>query len=349
MYAITGGGTGGHLSIAKALAAEFKQKGEKVIFIGSKNGQDRLWFERESDFDATYFLDTTGVVNKKGIAILKAMLHHFLAFLKIRKIFKHHKIGCVISVGGYSAAPASIGAIIFLKKLFIHEQNAIKGRLNQFLSLFAKRVFSSFKIEKGKATLVSYPVNLEFFLKKQTRKEIKTILFLGGSQGAVAINDFVISHAKSILNQYNIIHQCGQAHLEKTKEIYAKMNLLDRIQVLGFEKNLSHYIELSDLCVCRAGASTVWELAANGLPAIYIPYPYAANKHQHHNASFFEKRNLGIQIQQEDLNEERFFKAIESMSKNLQKISLLLQESIQPGGAEKIAQEIILLTQRKSN
>lgn len=260
-------------------------------------------FSEKSIFNATYFLPTSGVVNKRGIAKILSLLHHLKSLKTIRTIFAKHDIKAVISVGGFSAAPASIGAIVFGKPLFIHEQNAIKGRLNALLSPFARRVFSSF----GK-NRVPYPIKSQAREKARVRTEIKTIAFIGGSQGARTINHLAISLAPTLLSLgFRIIHQCGQNELESTKAKYAQIgidtctqeeagNNVDnkKLELFGFSTDILSHLESADICIGRAGASSVWENAALGLPMIYVPYPYAASNHQVHNAEFFASKGLGL-------------------------------------------------------
>ncbi|MBL6973185.1 MAG: glycosyltransferase, partial [Sulfurimonas sp.] len=127
---ITGGGTGGHLMIARALLESAVQKGHEVIFIGSTHGQDQKYFAKDSKFSAVYFLHTTGVVNQKGLGKIKALYKVLQAFFRARKILKEHEIEATYSVGGFSAAPASLASLSKKTPLFIHEQNAVEGRLN---------------------------------------------------------------------------------------------------------------------------------------------------------------------------------------------------------------------------
>ena len=271
-----------------------------------KTRQSRSFFSNDSKqqkslFSATYFLQTSGVVNKKGIAKILSLFHHLKYLKTIRQIFITHNITAVISVGGFSAAPASFGALLFNKPLFIHEQNAIKGKLNALLSPFAKRIFSSFSKNS-----VPYPTKSKARVNATVRQEIKTIGFIGGSQGARTINSLALSLAPTLLNRgFSIIHQCGQNELESTKSSYKKLGLhcsqneesspshKNSVEVFGFSKDIIAKLAQVDICICRAGASSVWENAALGLPMIYIPYPYAAQNHQVHNAEFFTSRGLG--------------------------------------------------------
>ncbi len=286
---ITGGGTGGHLMIAEALVEACVKEGHEAIFIGSLKGQDRNYFEKNSPFSHVYFLDTTGVVNQRGLGKLKAMFKIFLAFLKSRAILKKHKIEATYSVGGFSAAPASFGTLSRFKPLFIHEQNAVEGKLNSILKPFAKRFISAYDKE---CDIKGYPLKEVFFKNARVRDGLETIIFLGGSHGAKAINDLALSVAKELDSMgIKIIHQAGEKDYERVKEGYEKLEL--DVELYSFTKELPELIKRSDFAVSRAGASTLWELAASGCPALFVPYPYAAADHQYYNASFIVEKELG--------------------------------------------------------
>ena len=313
MIAITGGGTGGHLVIAKAIKEELNKRGIKPIFIGSTYGQDRKWFENDNGWQEVYFLDTSGVVNKKGLNKIFSLSNIIKHSFKVNKIFQKHNIKKVFSVGGYSAAPASFGAVLFQKELFIHEQNAYMGKLNKLLKPFAKRVFSTFFYNDP------YPIREEFFTKARQRNEIKTIIFLGGSQGAKAINNFAFEVAK--LKKYKIIHQTGKLDYQRCKEFYTKNNL--DVEYFEFDKNLVDKISQADFAISRAGASTLFELVSNQLPALFIPYPYAAANHQYYNAKWLVDKKLGFLSLEKDLDINILNKItnIEEISKNLANIN----------------------------
>jgi len=284
MIVITGGGTGGHLVIAKAIKTELNKRGIKPVFIGSSYGQDKAWFENDYGWEEKYFFDTSGVVNKKGLSKLNSLFNIINFGLKTKQIFDKHKIQKVFSVGGYSAAPASFGAILFRKEFFIHEQNAYMGRLNKLLKPFAKRVFSTFFYNDP------YPVRDEFFEYARVRKEIKTLIFLGGSQGAKQINDFALQVAKT--KKYKIIHQTGKLDYERCEKFY-KENQIEA-DYFAFDKNLIQKISQADFCISRAGASTLFELVSNQLPSLFVPYPYAAGNHQYYNAKWLVDKGLGF-------------------------------------------------------
>lgn len=288
-FCITGGGTGGHLMIAEALVDAAINEGHEAVFIGSMSGQDRRYFEKNGKFSHVYFLETTGVVNQKGLKKIKAIWLIIRAFSASRRILKKHKIEATYSVGGFSAAPASLASISRGIAFFIHEQNAVEGRLNSLLKPFAKRFISAY--DKN-SPIHGYPVKDEFFSSARVRKKIKTVIFLGGSQGAKAINDLALSVAKELqAKEIKIIHQAGEKDFERVKNEYEILGV--EAEIYGFTKDMSSLMSKADLAVSRSGASTLWELCANALPALFIPFPYAASDHQYYNAEFIVKNNLG--------------------------------------------------------
>ena len=327
--AITGGGTGGHLTIAKAIKEELNKLGLKPIFIGSQNGQDKLWFEDDEGFSQKYFFSTGGVVNKGFVGKITSLLNILKYTLKCKYIFKKHNIDAVFSVGGYSAAPASFASILFKKPLYIHEQNAIVGNLNKLLKPRAKAFFSSYHDDSA---LKAYPIRDIYFQNARVRNTIKTIIFLGGSQGATAINNFAMQIAPLLKEKgINIIHQSGKRDYEKLKKFYHDNNI--EVELFDFTKNLEDKIKQADFAVSRSGASTMWELVASLLPALFIPYPYAANDHQYHNALFLKEKGLCFLKRENELDPSIINEILDT---DISKISLELNNQIQQGGAKKI-------------
>ena len=286
---ITGGGTGGHLMIAEALAEAGVKDGNELIFIGSTYGQDRKYFGETTLFSSVYFLETTGVVNQKGLGKVKALLKVLRGFFQARSLLKKHKIEAVYSVGGFSAAPAALATLSLHIPLFIHEQNAVAGRLNALLRPFAKSFISAYE---QSSEISGYPVKEVFMQTARVRKECKTLLFLGGSHGAKAINELALSLAKELTSRgVQIIHQAGEADFLRVEKAYKSLGV--EVELYGFTKELPALIARADFAVSRAGASTLWELTTNGCPAFYVPYPYAAGDHQYHNAAFIVKSAMG--------------------------------------------------------
>jgi len=331
---ITGGGTGGHLMIAQALAEAGVNEGHELIFIGSTKGQDKKYFEFHSDFSNVYFLETTGVVNQKGLGKFVALFKVFMAFFKARSILKKHNIQATYSVGGFSAAPASLASISKFIPFFIHEQNAVEGRLNKLLKPFAKRFISAY--DKN-SVIKGYPVKDVFFKTARVRESLKTIIFLGGSHGAKAINDLALSTCRELSKRgIKIIHQAGEADFERVKKEYKALHV--EAEVYAFTKELDKLISKADLAISRAGASTLWELTANGSPALYIPYPYAAGDHQYHNAKFIVEHELGWCEREGDGLKD---KLLSILDEDLKTRSEKLLEYSQKDVAKKMIQDLV--------
>ena len=146
------------------------------------------------------------------------------------------------------------------------------GKLNKITSKYAKYLFSSYD---SSCDIKDYPISQEFFQKARVRENIKTVIFLGGSQGARAINDFALEIASLLVkNNIKIIHQAGRLDFQRVQQKYKDLNI--EADVFDFTTNLLEKMDQADFAISRAGASTLWELSAIGLPTLFIPYPYAA-------------------------------------------------------------------------
>ena len=327
---ITGGGTGGHLSVAKSFIDEFDNRGYDVIFVGSQKGQDKQWFDNYSGLYQSYFLKTQGVVNQKLFGKINSLFMIGKAVLKTIQIIRQEKITKVISVGGFSAAPASFAAILTKKDFYIHEQNSVMGRLNTITQKYAKELFSSYlKSSKVK----DYPIQIKFFENARIRKEIKTVIFLGGSQGASAINNFALKVAPKLQEMnIEIIHQTGKNDFENIQKEYERLNI--KADVFDFSTELIEKMNKADFAVSRSGASTLWELVALGIPTFFIPFPHAAANHQYFNAKYLLENHLCYLQSENELSENYFFECLE---KDLEEKSKKLIQCIEKDAVKRIA------------
>ncbi|MEA3353151.1 MAG: undecaprenyldiphospho-muramoylpentapeptide beta-N-acetylglucosaminyltransferase [Campylobacterota bacterium] len=326
---VTGGGTGGHLSVARSFIEEFHKRGYRVIFIGSQKGQDRQWFENEPKLYKKYFFDTKGVVDQNFLGKIDSLYMISKAVAKSVNIIRKNKVNKVVSVGGFSAAAASFAAILTNKDFYIHEQNSVMGRLNKLTSKRAKEVFSSYSKD---SKVKDYPINQKFFDKTRVREAVNCVIFVGGSQGAKAINEFALKVAPR-LNKLNIkiIHQTGRNNFDLIKKEYESMNI--KADVFDFSSDILTKMDNADFAVSRAGASTLWELTALGIPTLFIPFPYAASNHQYHNAKYLLDNKLCFLKEEKELSEEYFFDAI---NQDINLISKTLFKAIGKNGIEKI-------------
>jgi len=330
---MTGGGTGGHLTIIKAVKEHLKD--EELIYVGSTKGQDKQWFEEDSDFSEKYFFETRGVVNQGALGKVKSLFMMAKAMFQSINILRTHKASVVFSVGGFSAAPMAFAAKLTGTPLVIHEQNAALGSLNKLLKPYATHFISSYLEE---SPIKAYPIKQIFFDNAHVRDTLKTIIFLGGSQGAKAINKLALELAPILKEKsIKIIHQAGVNNIEEVQKAYEDLGI--EAEVFGFTTMLADYMNKADFAIARSGASTLWELSATAVPTLYIPYPYAAKDHQYYNAQFLVKKNLAWIMRENEINMETVLSLLDD---DLTQKSQGLIEIVENHGSQKIAK---LLTQ----
>ncbi len=325
---MTGGGTGGHLAIIKAVKEKIQNK--TLIYIGSQKGQDQQWFKDDNDFKKSYFLNTRGVVNQGFLGKIKSLFLLAKATLQSIKILKEHKATVVFCVGGFSSAPTAFAAKITGIPLVIHEQNAALGSLNRILKPYSHTFISSYLQE---SPIQAYPIKEDFFTLAHIRTKVKNIIFLGGSQGAVAINKLALRLAPTLQQKgIKIIHQAGERNIEEIQKAYKNLGIT--AEVFGFTTTLASYMNRADFAVARAGASTLWELSAMGIPSLYIPYPYASSDHQYHNANYFAKKNLASIMREDAIDDIEILSFLEQdFSQQSQGLISLVEKN----GSQKIA------------
>jgi UDP-N-acetylglucosamine--N-acetylmuramyl-(pentapeptide) pyrophosphoryl-undecaprenol N-acetylglucosamine transferase len=376
---MTGGGTGGHLAIIRAVKEQLANSSDggrdgrhsrldpespvgsgeilnnrrkypwvqvqdddhdgvqgSLIYVGSTKGQDRQWFGEDEDFEEKYFFDTKGVVNQRGLGKLGSLWMMARATYQAIGIIRRHKAGVVFSVGGFSAAPMAFAAKLTRTPLVIHEQNAALGSLNKLLKPFADVFISSYMDE---SPIHAYPVKQVFFDKARIREQVRTVIFLGGSQGAQAINKLALEIAPQLHDRgIRIIHQAGERNIDETKTAYDELGI--KAEVFGFTDRLAAYMEQADFAIARAGASTLWELSANALPTLFIPYPYAASDHQYHNAQFLAEKDLAWLMREDEIGPD---KVLELLDEDMGSRSRGLMEIVEKDGAEQIAKKLVEL------
>lgn len=281
------------------------------------------------------FSGEPGVVDQGIFGKIASLWKIFISALRVRRILKVHNASVVFSVGGFSAAPAALAAKLSGIPLIIHEQNAALGSLNRILKPYADCFISSYLEE---SPVKAYPVKELFFENARIRKEVKTVIFLGGSQGAKGINALALSLAPTLKERgIRIIHQAGEKHIDEVRRAYEKLGI--EAEVFGFTTKLAEYMKAADFAVARSGASTLWELTATALPTLFIPYPHAASDHQYYNAKFLVEKNLAWLMRENEIEKE---KVLALLDEDLENKSRGLMENVEKEGSKKIAQ---ILTQ----
>lgn len=310
---IAGGGTGGHLFPGIAVARELEKRfaGTEILFVV---GRQRMESEILSRYG--YQVESISVEGikgrgwKEGLTVLFNLPKSFFQSLSIIREFSPD---LVLGVGGYSSGPFCLAARFKGIPTAIHEQNSYPGLTSRLLSGWVDRVFVSFEESraymKGRShILTGNPIREELFSVSETEHHNQdrfTVLVVGGSQGAMVINK-VFAEALEYLNQRGIhfetIHQTGKADYSRTREDYKKRGIKE--ELLPFIQDMAGAYNRADLVVSRAGASTIFELAALGKPSILIPYPYATNQHQEINARSLVRVGGAEMIRQSDLTGE---------------------------------------------
>ena len=309
---IMAGGTGGHVFPALAVARAFAEQGAEIKWLGTRAGiESRI--VPEAGIDICY-LDVAGVRGQGVKRLLMAPLKIAAAVWQVLRIIKAFKPDLVLGMGGFVTGPGGIGAWLSRTPLCIHEQNAVAGFTNRILARFARHVFEAFPGTfpefAHKVTTTGNPVRKEIvamedpdtrFLKRHGPIHV---LILGGSQGAVALNNVVpeaFAKMKS-REQFVIRHQAGGKNLDIASKKYQQQDV--QAEVLPFIENMQEAYGWADVVICRSGALTVAELAAAGVGSLLVPYPHAVDDHQTKNGEYLANQGAAILVQQHELEPE---------------------------------------------
>jgi UDP-N-acetylglucosamine--N-acetylmuramyl-(pentapeptide) pyrophosphoryl-undecaprenol N-acetylglucosamine transferase len=329
---IAGGGTGGHLFPGIAIADAFatRHKENRVLFVSTGKP-----FEI-SILSKTVFkhkpITAEGIKGRglwrQAVSVLKIPKAIFESIM----ILKDFRPDLIVGVGGYSAGPVVIAAWLMGIKIVIHEQNILPGITNRILSGFADRIYVSFKdtrlerfrwlvpVEPEKILVSGNPVRKEILQSTIDQQDVSsadllrkkpfTVLILGGSQGAHSINTAVLEAFEYLKekDKYFFVHQTGSADEQDVKRAYMKSGI--SCMVKSFFDDMAKQYHNADLVVCRAGATTVAEVAVIGKGVIFIPYPFAADDHQVLNAGSLENAGAAEMILQKDLTGKKLAERI---------------------------------------
>jgi UDP-N-acetylglucosamine--N-acetylmuramyl-(pentapeptide) pyrophosphoryl-undecaprenol N-acetylglucosamine transferase len=348
-WVIAGGGTGGHLFPGIAIAEAFveREMGNEVLFIGTERGIETKVLAGEK-----FPLRTIKARPLKGrslIGKLKALWSIPKVISEAFSILKEFQPQLVLGVGGYASGPTLLAASLLRMKRAIHEQNVVPGMTNRILKWFSQRIFVSFEetkryFPKGRTILTGNPIRKEFSIStpiEEKRWDRFTILVFGGSAGAHRINVAMmeaLSSLEAVKSRLRFIHQTGREDIDFVSKGYHERGF-DAL-VRPFFEEMAMCYQISDLVVCRSGASTVAELAACGKAAILIPYPYAAHNHQLINAKQLVDLGGAVMIRDEELNGPSLAKTILHLYGHPEERGRM-EEAIQRLGRPRSAEEIV--------
>lgn len=317
---LTTGGTGGHIFPALAVAGELRRRSPRcrVLFVGGMGPEKRLAETAGLEFEG---LRVSGVLGRGWRGAL-SLLGMGMNVLRARGILSRFRPQVVAGFGGFAGFCPVLAARCSHIPTLIHEQNSVPGAANRFLARRVDRVLISFpetaqgfsSAETGAVRAVGNPVRAEIAAVGARRKNHawgRRLLVLGGSQGARALNDAIIA-ALPRLHELgvSVFHQTGAADEARVRQAYRDAGA-DASQVHGFVTDMARTYEDADLALCRAGASTIFELAAAGLPAVLVPFPHATQDHQTRNAQALEAVGAARCVPQAELTAERLCELME--------------------------------------
>ena len=318
---ISAGGTGGHIYPALSILSKIKEKepNSEVLYIGTT---DRM----ESVIVPEMGIQYKGVKIiglKKDFTIFKSGYLFLRAISKCKKIIKNFKPDIVIGVGGYITAPVIYSAKKLGIKTIIHEQNSIPGKSNTFLNKYVDKVLVSMpgskEYFKGDVILTGNPRSQEaYYAKKMDKKELglsldkKLVLIVMGSLGSTTITNSLFEIIPKFKDKnYEVLIITGKDYYDK----YPK-DLPNNVKLLPFLNDLVRLLKNVDVLVSRAGASTISEITALGLPSILVPSPYVANNHQLFNAKELVNNNAALLLEEKNFNSDNLLKKIDLLLQN---------------------------------
>ena len=315
---VMAGGTGGHIFPGLAVAQALRDKGWRVHWLGTPNSMEtRLVPLRGFTME---LVDFSGVRGKGLMAWVVLPWRLLRACVQSFKVLQRVRPDVVLGFGGYISLPAGLMTALRRIPLVLHEQNAIAGMANQVLSKVAARIFTAFPNVVANAQWVGNPLRSEFLnqAKPSERFAGRTgpmkVLVVGGSLGARALNSVVPLALEKIplAARPSVVHQSGDKEIEALRANYAAANV--QATLTPFIDNTAQAFAEADIVICRAGASTVTEIAAVGAAALFVPFPGAVDDHQTHNAQFLTKQGAGWTIPQRELTPEYLATWLQSLN-----------------------------------
>ena len=332
---IMAGGTGGHVFPALAVADELKSRGVPVVWLGTKAGiESRLVPAAGYPIE---WMSITGLRGKNTLTLVLAPLRILTACWQALMVLLKRNPCAVLGMGGFASGPGALMAWMIRKPLLVHEQNAIPGMTNKLSAKFATVVLQAFPGVFKQARTTGNPVRqsiydiqapelrlAERYAEESTSEKSATkklrLLIIGGSLGAVKLNE-VVPEALAKMTESDrpeVVHQTGMKNIDSAKAAYHEAGVDARVE--AFIDDMSAVYQWSDIVICRAGAMTVFELAAAGVASILVPYPHAVDDHQTVNARYLEKADAAIIRQQDDLTADWIVERLNDFSVNRNKL-----------------------------
>ncbi len=305
---IMAGGTGGHVFPGLAVADHLREAGWRVVWLGTKTGMEATLVPKHGYH--MEWVNFSGLRGRGAVALFLLPLRLLVAFWQSARAIFAHRPDVVLGMGGYISFPGGMMAALFGRPLVVHEQNSIPGLANKVLAGVADRVLCAFPGALKRATLTGNPVRSEIAAitapesRYAERSGPLRVLVVGGSLGAKALND-VVPHALALITGQPrplVTHQSGAQHVDSLQQAYSAAGVSAKTPAF-IEDMAAAYAE-ADLVVCRAGATTIAEIAAAGVASVLVPYPHAVDDHQTANARFLADAGAAVLVPQSELSAE---------------------------------------------
>ncbi|MES2414408.1 MAG: undecaprenyldiphospho-muramoylpentapeptide beta-N-acetylglucosaminyltransferase [Pseudomonadota bacterium] len=322
---IMAGGTGGHIFPGLAVADALRDKGWRVHWLGGKGSADAPSMESQLVPPRGFAFETIDFsgVRGKGLGTLVFLpLRLLKAFWQSIQVIRKVKPDVVIGLGGYIAFPAGMMSVLLGKPLMLHEQNSVAGMVNRILASVADKVFTAFPNVLKNAEWIGNPLRAAFTgqldpaWRFARRSGPLQLLVVGGSLGARGLNT-VVPKALSLMapaDRPDVTHQSGAKQIDELRNNYRAAGV--NAVLTPFIDDTATAFANADLVICRAGASTVTEIAAVGAAALFVPFPAAVDDHQTTNAKFLVDNGGGWMVQQRDLSAQRLADLLKQMERS---------------------------------
>lgn len=358
-FIIAGGGTGGHLFPGIAICRELRSRFPRcrILFAVGHRRMESEILDRHG-FEVRH-LSVEGIKGKGWMKKVKALSCLPVSFFQAKRLIAGTRPACVIGMGGYSSGPVCVAARLSGVASLVHEQNSFPGLTNRLLCRLVDRVCISFedsaaRFPGGRIVVTGNPVREEFFTVGEnvsSSHDQFTLLVVGGSLGSRPVNDAVVD-ALGLLKKKSlipaVIHQTGEADYDRVTQRYKEEGLEGERH--RFIEDMAEAYRRADLVIGRAGATTIFELAAAGRPAILVPYPFAADQHQKANAESLASVGGARIILQQDLNGASLASAVEELvgdADTLARMGAAARTTARPGAASAIVDQIEAVAQER--
>jgi UDP-N-acetylglucosamine--N-acetylmuramyl-(pentapeptide) pyrophosphoryl-undecaprenol N-acetylglucosamine transferase len=319
------GGTGGHLFPGLAVAQELRRRGHEALLIVSEKAIDATALRAHPEFRAEK-LPSIGMPSVLSPAFIRFLRRLWESTSMCRHLFKKFRPDAVLGMGGFTSTPPILAARRLRIPCFVHESNAIPGKANRFSARFTTRVLVGFEetcelFQSGECLFTGTPVreSVGMRLPREQALEIfklvpekKTLLVMGGSQGAAGINQLLFRNARRLADSgIQVIHLTGERDDQLAAANYLREELPSHVS--AFHDKMEEAYSAADLIVSRAGASSLNEIGYFGLPSVLVPYPFAADNHQEANAKIFVRRGAAEMILESESTAENFGLLVENL------------------------------------